>query len=403
MKKYLFILVILSFSLSSFAQTIWTANVGNIEISGYYNIELDQRLIGAANSDFSDLRIIGSQGEKSSEVPYFTRPVSPIQEVSSFENYPLKENSAKDSLNLVIVDNVDKENLNRFYIAINNADVKIEISIRGSNDLKTWYIVKRKSNVSNYRNMQGNNAVLMVDFPQGDYRYYEIMLTNDQDSPLLVERVGKMSSTSIYGQFTEINTGKFVQTEKDNRTFITFPDLKYTYCISKIDFLVNTNMVYLRNAYIADSLHYDHASFQLSSKKNNEFFLDNFRMQSSTTIEVENNNNPPLHFDSVKFYALKRYICAYLEKGQKYTIEVNSKKYTYPNYDIQHFKNDIATDLPVISTTDVKSEQNEQKAVVREQMLIEKPVVLWSIIICIGLFLTFICVKMVKKMKEEEK
>ena len=405
MKKYVLILSALAFSLGSFAQNIWTADLDAVEESGYYNIELDQRLIGGSRSDFSDLRILNSTGEKVTETPYFTRPVSPIQEVSSFENYELKENIAKDSLNVIIVDNAKKENLDRFYLVLSNAEVKIEMSIRGSNDLKQWFIVKQKTNISNYRNQQGNDAMLILDFPQGNYKYYEITLTNDQKSPLDIKRVGKMNSSSIYGQFAEVNVGRHLQKEDDkNRTLLTFPDLKDTYRISKIEFSLDTKMAYLRHTQMTDSINHVRASFQLSSKGDNVFFVDNYRLQGSTTIRVENNNNPALTFGTVKVYALKRYICAYLEKGQKYTLVVDAKKYDSPNYDIGHFQNDIVTDLPVITTNNVDSKAQPEPVIeVREQMFIEKPIVLWTIIIGVGLFLTLICVKMVKKMKEDEK
>ncbi len=400
MKKYLLIFSLLLFSISTFAQKIWTADLDAAPESGYYNIELDQRLIGGANASFSDLRILNAD---KTEVPYFERPMMPIKEVSSFESYTLKENVAKDSLNIIVVDNAKKENIERFYLLISNADVSIDISIRGTNDLKQWYIVKQRSAISNYRNSKEKDAMLIADFPKGDYKYYELTLQNNQKSPLEIKKVGRMNSSSIYGQMEEISFGRHLQKEdKNGKTVISFPDLKDTYRMSKMEVMLKTAMHYYRDAKLTDSLHHQQDYFALSSKGDNTYFFNNYKLQNSTSIELDNKNNPPLTIDAIRIFGLKRYLCAYLEKGQKYTIQIDGEKYKHPNYDIQHFQDDIAIDLPIIKTQNlVKSDQPTPQP--RAQMWIENPLVLWTIIIGLGLFLTLICVKMVRKMKEEEK
>lgn len=405
MKKYLLILSIFTFTIGAWAQKTWTADIEPVTLSGYYNIELDQHLVGGASSNFSDLRILTTKdGGVATEVPYFVRSVSPVEATNEFETYKLKENSVKDSLNVIVVDNSVKEMIDRFYVVYKNADVKIDMAIRGSDNLKQWYVVKKKGSASNFGSSQGTDAVLILDLPKGDYKYYEIALSNDQQSPLDVRFVGKMNSSSIYGQFVELNVGQFVQKEdKENHTILSFPQLTDAYKISKLEIAVDDKVVYLRNAEIRDSLTYNRSSIRLSSKSDNTFFLDDFKMQNSTTINIDNRDNPPLKVTSVRVYGLKRFICAHLDSEKKYSIAIDAGKYTFPSYDIQQFKNDLAVDLMEVATNNVKSEKIEIEANVRERMFIEEPIVLWSVIIGLGLFLTFICVKMVKKMKEDEK
>lgn len=402
MKKYLVVIFASLFTINSVAQKIWTADLDTIPESGYYNIQLDQRLIGNSNSNFSDLRILNTENGKLSEVPYFARPVTPLKEISNFESYRLYKNEVKDSFNIVIVDNENKEDIDRFYLVISNADVKIDISMRGSNDLKQWYVVKQQTAISNHRGNQNVDAMLLADFPRGNYKYYELKLENNQKSPLQIKRVGKISSSSIYGQVEPLYLGKHLQQEDDKgKTIITFPAVEDTYLVSRVEFILKTQSLYLRNASISDSLHYERASFELSSKGKNSFLLDDYPLQGSSRIEIDNKSNPPLTIDSIQFFALKRYLCAYLEKGKQYTIAIDNKQYSAPNYDIKHFQNDIAVDLPVVSTSNLHSKpQPKPEVKEREQMFIEKPVVLWSIIIVLGLFLTALCIRMVNKMNK---
>lgn len=402
MKKYIVFLFALLLSVCAFSQKDWKAELSDVPESGYYNIHLAPKLVAGSNSVFSNLRIVNVLNGDSTEVPYFLRPATPIEEVSSFEAYNLRENRVKDSLNIVVVDNIKKETLERFYLVISKADVQIELSIRGSNDLKQWYIVKQKSAVSNNRNSSQNDAVLIADFPQGNYKYYEVILENNQKSPLEIKQVGKMSSSSIYGQFEEIDLGKHLQVEgKNNTTFITFPNNNDAYLIGKMEFLLKTQTMYLRNAALTDSLKYGKTYFELSSKGDGTYLFNNYMLQGSTTIEIDNKSNPPLTVDAIRAYALKRYLCAYLEKGKSYIVEIDGEKSDVLNYDICHFANEIPSDLPILETKNVAS--FNKVLPIREQMFIEKPVVLWSIIFSLGAFLTFICVKMVKRMKDEEK
>lgn len=399
MKKYIILLFIAFLSLqNSVSQSIWYADIDNIQKSGYYNIELPQQLIGASEHGLKDMFILNAD---SVEVPYFLRSASPMQEISNFENYTLKENTTRDSLNIIIVDNEKREDINRFYITIANADVNISMSIRGSNNLKQWYIVKRQSSISNYANSKNNDAMLILDFPKGDYRYYEITLSTDQKSPLQVKSVAKTESSNIYGQFSEITIARNIKVEtKDQKSLISFPNLKSSYYINKAEFFISNKSDYLRRAQFIDSTVYSNSKFDLSSKGDNIIFIQDFHLTPNSFISIDNNNNPPLSIDSIKLYGLNRYACAYLEAGGHYFIKVDNEINQYPNYDIEHFRNDISINIPTLKTSNISVVK--KPIFKREQLFIEKPIFLWSIIIGVGILLVILCVQMLKSIKKRD-
>lgn len=93
--------------------------------------------------------------------------MSPVQEVSRFESYSLKQNIEKDSLNIVVIDNTKLDDISRFYIFIRSADVNKYASVRGSNDLSQWYIVKQKTHIYNLEHKADNNEdALLLDIPK---------------------------------------------------------------------------------------------------------------------------------------------------------------------------------------------------------------------------------------------
>lgn len=402
MKKYISLCLFILFVSANYAQSVWQADIQSVDESGYFNIELDQYAIAHSGSiELTDIRILNKDNK---EVPYFIRPVNPVREIARFESYDLKDSSIRDSLNVIIVDNNKKENIKRFYVVVKAADVNKYATIRGSDDLKNWYIVKQKTGISNLSYAQPDNEeVLVLDFPQGNYKYYEITLESNQGSPLDIIKVGKIENSSIYAQFTEINLGRFFAEERENKTYISFPDQQEIYRVNKLEFKVNNSAYYLRHASVTDTISGKRTGFDLSSKNDNSFFIKNFPLGKHSIIVIENDNNPPLKIDSIRAYGLNRYLCAYLEQGKEYHIHIGVKNMPLPKYDIEHFQADIPVDLPILKMANLRSiPDDEVVAPKRELSLIEQPFFLWGVIIVIGLFLTFICMKMVKEMKKRK-
>lgn len=400
MKIYQTILLSLFTGTICFAQPVRKASVQTVDSSGYYNIELNQRIVSfSSDPGLKDLKITD---ENNKEVPYFSRPAGPIREVSRFESYRFSENTVNDSLNYILVDNDRTENISRFYILISGADVDKYASIRGSNDQKNWYIVKQKTKLSGYPSGNDANETLIIDFPQGNYRYYEIILSNNQKSPLKILNIGKIRNSSIYGQFRSVDPGRFSQKDStDKKTYLSFPALSDPMRINKIELIVKYKADYFRHAELTTPDAGQYVTFDLSSKGENVFFTNRFVMRPGSMIVIENYNNPPLIIDSVKLYGLKRFLCAYLEKGHNYSIRVGKKDNTPVNYDIEYFQNDIPDDLPIIATGDPEPVPDDTLPG-RETLLIEKPWFLWSVIIAVGLFLVIVCVKMIRELKKRK-
>ena len=396
MKKY-FVIFLLLLTQYGFAQNVWEADIPVVDKSDYYNIELNQELVGAG------LKYIKIFDEKDSETPYFVRSANPIQEINSFENYKFKKTIC-DSLNIIVVHNRNSEDLSRFCVVLQKAETEKFVTVRGSNDMKQWYIVKQTSGVykSGQHSQDSNTDMLIIDFPKGNYMYYEITLWSNNSSPLDIQKVGKIKNSSLYGNFIEIEHGTFFQenNSEDNYTYIRFPDLRNVYSINKIEFSIKNKPDYLRKAEIRDSIEYYEATLSLSSRKDNTHFMNDLSFSSKTYITIENKNNPPLAVDAIKIYGLRRYVCLYLEAGKKYKLKADNRDPVYSKYDIEHFRDNISADLSVLNLTNLHDYViPEEVEPIREPSFIEKPVFLWSIIIIIGAFLIFICVRMIRDMK----
>ena len=397
MKHYLLFFSLLLIQ-SGFARTVWKAQLPIVDKSDYYNIELNQELIGAG------LKYMKILDENSNETPYFIRSTDPIKEISNFESFDLMSNTTKDSLSIVIVDNKQAENLNHFCIILQQAETKKYVSLRGSNNLKQWYIVKQQTIVSAINSqLQGNTEMLIIDFPLGNYRYYEITLWNDQQSPLEILKAGKIKNSNIYGNFVAINLGKLdiKNNNKDKSTRLSFPELDYTFCINKIEFYIKNKPDYYRQAILIDSISNNRKDFYLSSNEENTLLINDFFFTPLTVVSIENQNNPPLIIDSVKLYGLCRYACLYLEAGKKYQLLLDSKEPVSTTYDIEYFRNKINADIAVLELENLNNYTTLQVSE-RNPTVLESPAFLWSVIIIVGLFLVFICLRMIQDMRKKQ-
>lgn len=399
-----FSLALMLISLSALAQDFRVkTTLDTVATSGYYNIQLLPEVEALSESyDLGDIRIQDNKGEN---VAYFLYSENPVNTVSSFIDYKLKSNDVKDSLNIVIVDNTRRDAINHFSVLTDNADVVTNTTVRGSNNQAQWYIVKQSEWVMANR-FDKNTQIIDIDIPEGNYQYYEIVLSNSQASPLNVRQVGRVTNASIYGKFTQIDTQKMDQTEnvKEKCTFLSFPDMAFEYNIAKLVFSINNKTGYIRNTSIVNKDRNMSLSFVLATTQNNTILMYGFPFSKDTKIKIENGDDHPLHVDSVSIYVLNRYACAYLEAGQTYNLYTGNDSISKPNYDIEHLKKHLPTDLPIVKMKIDKIEKAKIPAaeVKREPSIFEKPIFLWSVIIIVGLFLIFICFKMISEVKKKK-
>lgn len=382
MKKAFLLTLTLIATLGVAAQEQWKATIDTVGADGYYNIRLTPQLIGLSGGDnFDDIRILDDKG---SEVPYMVRQTVPLQQVSHMKMYPLLQNTANDSLNILLVDNAAQERIGRFYIVMRAADVDKFTSVRGGDQPGQWYVVRQRTPLYAQQGTDGNE-VAILDIPEGNYRYYEIALTNAQGSPLSVTGVGKVDTHSIYGQYQPIETGNIAAVQDSlRRTVITFSTLHSPYRIDRLEITVAGNALYHRDAMLTTSgitSGQRSLSLTLSSKAGNIFQADDFPVDSTTRILISNGDNPPLTVDAVHMWTLTRFLCLRLEAGKHYTLMTGAQGRSH--YDLEYFRNELNGELPVINTAPPVREDAIATPAPKVRFF-EQPAFLWAMMVLAG-------------------
>lgn len=390
---------------SGYAQVkIYKGYLAPVKESGYYNIELDHRLVGNANAMLSNLRIVQQEQSDRIEIPYFIRAVQPTAEETKIVNHPLLDRVERDSINRFVIHNPEKKKIADFYITINKADVALSATVRGSNNKQDWFIVKQKTPIYTYASSEREDETLFVSIPEGRYLYYEVELINNQTTPVKVNQVSTVVGTKTYGQFTPtlLHYDGSMVNPKDKKTWVTFVEQDLNYKLNKIVLEIKSPRDYYRKAVLRDSITKVAVPFILSSKQPNEWILDEVLVRNPY-IEIENGSNIPLAITAVKTYSLKRFATAYLDANKTYTVEVNASAKDVPQYDIEYFKNEIPSQLPVIQTLGFKvqeplSDVNEQKTIADQAKRMNR--MLWAVLVLVGLLVSFICYRAFKKLEK---
>lgn len=283
-----------------FAQSYWQETIDTVSTSGYYNIELSQEISALGQNSLLIL------DDHNKEVPYLIRSSVPVKEMKQIEMYELISNTRQDSINTIIVHNPEGE-VSRFYLQMKEAEVSKYVTVRGGYDRQQWFSVKQNSVLYSEHN-PNLGEIAIIDFPKGDYTYYELTVTNNSRSPLNITGVGKIEKSSIYGQFVELKSGPFV-VEEDNKgsTVISFPSLKFPYYLSKLEIQVTGKGHYSRRMIMRSNgeREYIIESFQLSSRNDNTFYTGQVLIDKNIQFVIKNDNNPSLIVDDIKFFAAK--------------------------------------------------------------------------------------------------
>lgn len=386
--------IVLGFS-PIWAQDRFTERVPVVVQSGYYRIALSQEMIGvAASNHFKDLRLKNQDGR---EIGFFVVDMAGTLVSNSFVSLGTVKNMADSQNSFTVVQN--QEEIDALYVQIKSLDVSgKQVRIRGSHDGKQWYLVKSKTTVKDAGlHFKKNDLVFEVLFPKGNYRFYEVMLSNDQEQPaeiwsVRIKREKKVSEPN----WVLLPFGPVVQYDSlDGQTYLQFPSLKQSYDVRKIEFQVNNAQKYLRK------VRFSHEVFSLSSKSQVVFFNNGVVFGVKDLLSIDNRNDEPLEIEAINIYGAAVFLCAYIAEGDQITVEYDRRVVAFPDYDIAHFKRDIPAELTVLNTADFIRIQQEA-LLSGAQRWFESPVLMWGIIIVVGLFLLWICFRISKDLRHRE-
>jgi hypothetical protein len=402
MKKYsLFILLWIGFA--CFSQN-YKGNISIIEKEGLYKIMLTSEIRAASKNNFNFIRIIDTTNQ---EVPYVLKSASD-RYFSTFSPVKiLSKKRIKDSVTIVLIANGTVKKYTSLILQIANTKISKRYDISGSNNGKEWFGIS-SNNLLRLRNAS-NKSLLekSIDFPKTAYNFLKIEFNDKHSQPINILGVGlyknKFFSEKpvVVAQFNQqiiqlkdrkVTQFKFKARSSHEINGISF-DIKTAFFLRNAKLLVSKTRKIKKRLEIYEEVIYN---FQLSSKKDNIFVLNNFN-EKEFIIEIDNQDNPLLDIAALQLLQKPVYIISNLRQHQKYQFIIDTT-FSKPFYDLGSFISEHVLNIDDVSVTHFLKVKNKG-IIIKSKSFWQNPVFMWLCIIFVSMLLFYFALDLLKDMK----
>lgn len=352
----------------------YKSKINAITKNTFYKVVLSSELSAHSCNHLEDLRIIDNAGK---EIPYLLTKESSYSSKSNFIQYSILENKNNYEWQTIIIENPNKDKIDRFILEMKNADANRILQMSGSNNKQKWYVIRDSFYFNSYNNENTSNIQKEITFPSCDYMYYKIDIRNKNKNPLNILSAGYYTNTIQIPSFQSISGLSYKIKTFNKKTYIT--------CIctpaNRIDqlrFYISSPNMYKRVGKITNNTENEttkedytikplHLSSKLYKRSPESFPSTDFEFNSevktiietenilgntktdSFTIEVNNQDNEPLQIDSMSAYQLTTTLTASLDKDKSYFLYFGDSLLESPTYDLPYFQNKIPTDVNTVT------------------------------------------------------
>ncbi len=358
MKKLILIATVLLLSSRIFCQDYqWKTDLTASNSTGFYKVELEPTIVAKLNPFFSDIRIKDKSGI---EIPYYLEKESISITKRIFKEYEIIEKIKwKNGATVLVVKNESKDTINNIQLQIKNFDVRKRLELAGSDDYKNWYTIKENYQFRSANGQQTTSEIKSLNFSYTDYQYYRIIIYDCYSLPINVLKIGYFDTYEEQGKFKELENktvSRFDSLEsKQTYVKISFKETPY---FDKLIIKADKPTFFYRKAKICSQridkkgrTHYDVLDYTtLNSNSDFTSYYSDFKNKELYLV-IENEDNPPLENITVKAYQLNRYLITHLDAEKEYKLVFENEKIkTKPNYDINHFKGRVESNIPILGT-----------------------------------------------------
>lgn len=333
------------------AQTFnYRADLDSVYQSGFYAFSITPELSSMLKTDFRDLRIRDKMGNP---VPWLAASTLPVLRPGLLRSLNIVQNRTTDSgQSLLIVRNDLKDKINGFYIRFRNAAVSRTINLSGSHDGNKWYSIIENVSLER-RFIQDRDSFLEnISFPLSSYTFYRVIIYNGKNDPLDILSVQKRISrdSPIPQALLENPPVTFIRKDSNKISRIRVANHR-RYHISHLSIQVKAPRFFKRQV---DILAGDFLVGNFTISSDSMFHLSLPLLNDSViTIQIYNEDNPPLDITAITTSQDPEQIIAWLDSGKSYQLYMMSSDAQPPRYDLVNFKDSIPENIKQIGVSQI--------------------------------------------------
>lgn len=326
---------------------------------GWYTITLPPAMFKNLNDDYSDLRLYRVRETDSLEIPYIIE-MKVDQLADQPIEVPLLNNSIKDGKRYVTF-KLDNERANVLALQVQERNFDAEVTIRGSNDQREWYVLKENQRIAGIDNGVVNYAATSVIFPTAAFRYLQAVIAGG--TLLNVEGAKLLRHIVTPGAY---DTCSFVLNrkveDKEKVTNLNFR-LRHSQPIGKLQFRI-TEPQYFYRPFVLEAvydsvvahqqkttyLYHEISRGHFSSQQTNAFSVP-LTKALMWRIKIFNFDDQPLEVEQVIFLTPRVELKAKLSAGY-YGLLYGDPAASAPKYDLIHFQDSIPDSVGTLEVFD---------------------------------------------------
>jgi hypothetical protein len=381
------------------------------DADGFYRVLITPEAAAYPNQTFSNVRLYDAQQK---EVPYILEQEQPVYQKEQFHEYTIVEKKQEPGCcTTLILENPGKAAINNINLLIRNAEVVKEATLSGSDDQKSWFVIKEKFTLQSIDNPNEASAMKTVNFPLSNYTYYQLRINDSTHAPLNIVKAGYYNALTSEGAYTEVSPRSIATADsaRQKKTYIhvRFDTLRL---LDKVELSLTGTPYFMRQVDVYERQsrstkkgvkdYYEFVtSFGISSAGAAIVHLPMVKSRELMLV-VNNQDNPSLTVSSIKVHQLNRYLVAWLKKGEKYTLRFGSEQLTEPSYDLAFFKDSLSYQSTVLKVQNVRAIQEAGKKEESPTFFTDKRVIWVAIILVIGI-LGFMSVRLIRETNTQKK
>ena len=325
----------------------YKTGLGRVPGNGFYTIPLPPRLVASCSTqNLADLRIADGAG---ATVPYILQTDLPAITAGSFTGYPILSNAKRDSSTELVISNEQGGAISSLLLVIKNASAYRTAILSGSDDQTNWFVIDESIELEQSGTQQGDRFVQAILFPLSNYKYFKLIIRDKGLLPLNILQAGAYKNTAYAGKYGPVPVLAIRQTDSTDRYSYLYISFDRPYKLDKLQFSIKRPALYKRSMEVYAKYREGYVSLEQGELSPGSRTVLLQAKTAGIMVKIYNGDNPALQIDSVAAFQANQQLVVQLEKDKTYYILTGNAAVGKPDYDLQFFKDSIASKLQEIA------------------------------------------------------
>ncbi len=376
----------------------------------FYSIPLKPELLAKLKEDRSDIRVFDETNKE--EIPYVLHQEQGGFNLSYFKEYPIIENkSVPKRYTQLIIQNKAKTAIDNFCIISKNSDVYKTAKLSGSQDQKTWFVIKDDYFLGSLYSESSVQSELTINFPLSDYPYFKLEISDSLNEPLYIQKTGYYAMRKVESLYDALPKPLITQSDSTHlkQSFIRikftepYPIHKFSLVFSGPKFY-NRSVSFYQVTRMADGTESleNSQNFRVFSNAENTLHVNELRAKEYLLI-IDNQDNKALKLDAFLGYGLKTDLRAPLKPQTQYSLKFGDPKTNAPVYDLEYFKDSIPAQPKEIAVLEIKSRpETTLEYAPPAQQWFKNKLWIWLSLGLVAILMAYISFKMIKDLDKRK-